>query len=211
MQRGRQSWESTHQDGHDDAKLFTVQPGSAEYADVEAGFMETMSGRISRIVRIDRVENGFQHEIHIVKARAIARQMGAAYDAATMRRTLYHGTQCRGDVVAKIVNDPDAGFLPLKAGCRTGAIWGNGFYFARDARYSDDFASTLESGAKQMLAVDVVVGRWAKGCEGLNECPYIEGQRFVRYNSLVDDVANPSIFVIQHSSQAYPAYVITYR
>ena len=41
--------------------------------------------------------------------------------------------------------------------------------------------------------------------------PVVQGERFVRYDSLVDNVANPKIFVVQHSSQAYPAYVITYH
>ena len=129
---------------------------------------------------------------------------------ATMRRTLFHGTRCRGDVLAKIINDPDAGFLPLKSGSRTGAKYGDGTYFARDARYSDDYAARLPTGEKQMLAVDVVVGRWAQGRQGLNECPLVRGERFVRHNCLVNDVTDPTIFVIQHSSQAYPAHLITY-
>lgn len=102
--------------------------GSHEFVEIETGFRATMHGRSTRIVRIERVENGFQHEAHALKAKTIARQIGSAYDPATMRRMLYHGTRCRGDVVAKIVHDPDAGFLPLKSGDRTGAIWGDGLH-----------------------------------------------------------------------------------
>lgn len=207
---GRANWESKDSKGLDEEKLFAVLPGSHEFVKIETGFRATMHGRFTRIVRIERVENGFQHEAHALKARTIARQIGSAYDPATMRRTLYHGTRCRGDVVAKIVHDPDAGFLPLKSGDRTGAIWGDGTYFARDAKYSDGYASVLPSGEKQMLAVDVVVGRWTQGHQGLNVYPHVGGELYVRHNSLVNNVANPSIFVIQHSSQAYPAYLITY-
>ena len=35
--------------------------------------------------------------------------------------------------------------------------------------------------------------------------------RYARYNSLCDDATNPTIFVVQHSVQAYPAYLITYH
>ena len=31
----------------------------------------------------------------------------------------------------------------------------------------------------------------------------LPGEQYIRYNSLVNNVANPFIFVIQHSSQAY--------
>ena len=128
-----------------------------------------------------------------------------------MRRLLFHGTRCQGDVLAKIVNDPDAGFLPLLSGSKTGAKFGDGTYFARDAGYSHDYATVLSSGQKQMIVADVVVGRWTRGQRGMNQCPVIEGERYARYNSLVDKVDNPRIFVVQHSSQAYPAYVITYH
>ena len=126
-----------------------------------------------------------------------------------MRRLLFHGTSA----VEAIVNSVDGhGFLPLLAGTSTGAIWGNGTYFARDAKYSDDYARSLGgSGQKQMLLVDVLVGRFAQGKEGMKVCPLLPGAEFARYNSLVDRPTDPSIFVVQHSNQAYPAYLITYR
>ena len=42
-------------------------------------------------------------------------------------------------------------------------------------------------------------------------CAKVPGQQYVRYNSLVDQVQDPTIFVVQHSSQVYPAYLITYH
>ena len=41
--------------------------------------------------------------------------------------------------------------------------------------------------------------------------PLIPGEQYIRFDSLVDDVANPTIFVVQEGSQAYPAYLITYH
>ena len=65
--------------------------------------------------------------------------------------------------------------------------------------------------AQQMLLVDVLVGRFVQGKEGMKMCPLVPGSQFARYNSLVNRPADPSIFVVQHSNQAYPAYLITYR
>ena len=95
-------------------------------------------------------------------------------------------------------------------------------YFARDARYSDGYARTLRNGQKQLLVVDVITGLYCKGTQakynkagkwisGDKTCPLLPGQQYVRYNSLVDDEADPSIFVIQHTGQAYPAYLLTYH
>ena len=48
------------------------------------------------------------------------------------------------------------------------------------------------------------------GAPGITKIPIIPSEKHRRYNSLVNDETDPSIFVIQLSNQAYPAYVITY-
>ena len=62
-----------------------------------------------------------------------------------------------------------------------------------------------------LLHGDVLVGRSAQGAQGMKVCPLLPGEQYTRYNSLVNDVANPSIFVVQHSNMVYPAYLITYH
>lgn len=62
-----------------------------------------------------------------------------------------------------------------------------------------------------MLVVEVALGRWTQGAHGMRVCPVMPGRQYTRYNSMVNNVADPSIFVVQHSSQCYPAYQITYR
>jgi hypothetical protein len=41
--------------------------------------------------------------------------------------------------------------------------------------------------------------------------PLLPGASYHRHHSLVNDPASPSIFVVQHSSQAYPAYLIDFH
>jgi len=62
-----------------------------------------------------------------------------------------------------------------------------------------------------MLLVDVLVGQSAQGVEKMKMCPLLPGEKYKRYNSLVDKLDKPSIYVVQHSNQAYPAYVLTYQ
>ena len=65
-----------------------------------------------------------------------------------------------------------------------------------------------------MIVALVAVGQYALGAPGTKIYPLLPGQTMAsgkRYNSLVDKIQSPSIFVVQHSAQAYPAYVVTYK
>lgn len=62
-------------------------------------------------------------------------------------RWLFHGTQH----ATRIMQDNNQAFRPNLAGLSTGALWGPGTYFARDAAYSHDYANILDSGARQMM------------------------------------------------------------
>lgn len=202
----RDNWTSSGKRGVDANKLHLVAAGSPEHLSIAAEFNKTLAHR--RIDEIHRVENGYQHEAFHVACTGIEQTIGAAdFDRRTMVRRLFHGSSA----IDLIVNAPTAGFLPLNAGASTGAIYGDGSYFARDAAYSHDYARRLPSGQRQMLVVEVAVGRSVVGEEGMKMCPIIPGQQYVRYDSLVDRVQDPTIFVVQHSSQAYPAYLITYH
>lgn len=211
--KGREHWASDGARGLDDEKLFTVAPDSAEFQTVAARFAETLQTR--DVDKIERVENGVLHEMFTLQQDAVSRQLhpsatAADVDAAqdVVQRTLFHGTQA----VEQIVGSTDGqGFLPMLAGTSTGAVYGDGTYFARDASYSDGFARTLPTGQKQMLLVNVIVGRWTVGKQGMKVCPTVPGEQYARFNSLVNNVADPTIFVVQHSSQAYPTHLITYH
>jgi poly [ADP-ribose] polymerase 7/11/12/13 len=211
---GRENWSSTDGKGMDANKLFQVDNRSHEFVAVEAKFQTTLSTKT--VDSIHRIENGLLHEMFLLDATNIEKQARNAVQPSgssppgSLRRELFHGTTTAA--VDMIVNSTDGhGFLPLLAGSAVGAIYGDGTYFARDAKYSDSYAQTLPSGQKQMLLVDVVVGRWTKGVKGMKTCPVVPGEQYTRFNSLVNDVVKPAIFVVQHSSQAYPKYLIAYH
>jgi poly [ADP-ribose] polymerase 7/11/12/13 len=201
---GRPYW---GQGGSDEGiQLVSLSPETREFGEIAARFRKTLQQ--ATLVRIDRVQNGPLYESFLLQVETLKKQMGANWDEGRMRQMLFHGT----NAVEAIVNSVDGhGFLPMLAGTSTGAIWGDGTYFARDARYSDDYARTLPSGDKQMMLVDVLVGLSTQGAEGMRVYPLLPGQSYAGYNSLVNRVQDPSIFVVQHSNQAYPSYLITYH
>jgi hypothetical protein len=200
--------------------LYDVNRNGPEFSFVENLFMETMRNyRNSSITCIQRVENGLQHDAYKVQRRNMAVDITKAPGTVSSGtehqfvKWLFHGT--KQETIDNIVNSQSAGYLPMLAGSAVGAIWGDGTYFARDAKYSHDYTEPkndviTKQSQRKMLLNRVIVGEWVKGAEGLKLYPLAKGEKYRQCNSLVNDVEDPSIFVIQHSNQAYPSYVITY-
>jgi hypothetical protein len=169
------------------------------------------------IQRIQRVENGHQYEAFLQQKETITEEIAELAEldvqCSNVVRLLFHGT--KKDSTHDIIHGRTAGFEPLASGVRTGAIWGNGAYFARDAAYSHNYCEELPSGERQMLLNHVLVGLSTQGKADIKMYPKIQipcaSNQSSRYHSLVDNPQSPTIFVVARSNQAYPAYLITYR
>jgi hypothetical protein len=61
-----------------------------------------------------------------------------------------------------------------------------------------------------MLRAKVLVGQFAEGNPFLYQPPEIRGQRHKLYDSCVDKVTNPQIFVVFDRNQCYPEYLFMY-
>jgi hypothetical protein len=150
---GRGRWQSRDRAGLDDNRLFPVAQGGEEFRTIAGEFTRTLPA--VSVDEIQRVENGPLHELYSVHRRNVERDVEAVRAACSggVRRgplvlMLFHGTS--EEAVQSIVNTDTAGFLPLLSGTTTGALWGDGTYFARDASYSDAYACRLPSGQKQV-------------------------------------------------------------
>ncbi|KAG9328899.1 hypothetical protein JZ751_009442, partial [Albula glossodonta] len=82
-------------------------------------------------------------------------------------------------------------------------------YFARDAAYSDRYSKSSDRGTKSMFVVQVLVGDYTKGDRSYLRPPPKESEQGF-YDSCVDSVTNPAIFVIFEKHQIYPEYIIEY-
>ena len=60
-----------------------------------------------------------------------------------------------------------------------------------------------------MMQTRVVTGDWTKGDHKMKAAPPKNASE--NYDSVVDDVANPTIYVAFHDVAAYPDYIIKYR
>ena len=94
-----------------------------------------------------------------------------------------------------------------------GTVYGEGVYFARDAHYSNGYARPDASGHKRMYLTRVLTGEYTASSRGTLIPPPKNPQvnQNVLFDSTVDNVANPRIFVVYFDAHNYPAYLITYN
>mmetsp|Transcript_49917 Transcript_49917/g.116534 ORF Transcript_49917/g.116534 Transcript_49917/m.116534 type:complete len:710 (-) Transcript_49917:154-2283(-) len=225
LERLRRLWQSPGRKGQDEQKLFMLPPGSEEFRRVEAIFKAAppeppaymLSSQASweriPIHRIERVENGTQMECSTIPyrdgLRSSLRDQGVDFDPSVHACWAFHGAD--HESLVSIIRDPVSGFQPLISGSRNSPVWGLGTYFARDAKYVADgqFCPRKRDGTRCMLLCVVMLGMPClgdpsqKGVLPFRQKPH-------RYNSAVDSLSSPEVYVTQHAGAAHPAYLITF-
>ena len=92
-------------------------------------------------------------------------------------------------------------------------LYGEGIYFARDASSSSGYSRPDENGLKVIYLAQVLTGEYTKGTRNTlippPKDPYTD--LHVPFDSTVDNVSSPSVFVVYYNSQCYPAYLIKYN
>ena len=91
-----------------------------------------------------------------------------------------------------------------------GTVHGKGSYFSSTSSYAARFSSANEHGFKFVIQAAVVVGEFCAGKQEMVLAPY-KGSTTDQYDSVVDDVNNPTKFVVFEDTMAYPEYVIKFQ
>ncbi|CAB1437425.1 unnamed protein product [Pleuronectes platessa] len=169
-----------------------------DYTMIEKLFRGTMPQ--SRINSINRIQNPslwkvFQWQKEQMTARNGGKPVNQQY--------LFHGTDA-----SLIQAISEQNFDWRMCGVH-GVAYGKGSYFARDASYSDKYARTKSSRNKIMFVALVLVGEYTQGSSSYVRPP-AKGDGKTHYESCVDNVSRPSIYVVFEKQQIYPEYVIDY-
>lgn len=189
-------------------QLDKLESVSSEYKEVYDAFMSA-SSRSSQDVRIDgieRIQNLGLWQGYVVKREQIFQQIvgsdgnGQETLGKYERRWLWHGT--KADSVGKILQ---RGFDRSFRG-RNGTKYGQGVYFAVSAKKSMNKRYSIpdEWGVRYIIASRVMVGKCCLGCSNDVVPEFRNEEANLRYDSTVDKMKNPSIFVIYQDAQAYP-------
>lgn len=97
--------------------------------------------------------------------------------------------------------------------CDAAVVYGRGVYFAQGFQYSgsNTYAVPDINGHKHVYQTRVLTGDFVVGNQTYIVPPPKPGSSAVRYDSVVDNPAAPSIFVIFSDTQAYPEYLIIFK
>ncbi|XP_038045720.1 protein mono-ADP-ribosyltransferase PARP14-like [Patiria miniata] len=186
-------------------QLVKLAVGSKEYTDVEKRFRSSMGPKapVNQIDEILRIQN--KDLMMIYQARKAA--MEARLDRTDIEKTLYHGTD---EQTCDKINrfGFDRGFSGKNA-----TVHGNGTYFAAEASFSarSFYAEPNASNTKHIYATKVLVGDFTTGAKGMVMPPNKPNNSDQLYDSVVDNVGKPSIYVIFNDAQAYPEHLIKYK
>ncbi|KAI4891780.1 hypothetical protein NFI96_017338 [Prochilodus magdalenae] len=176
-----------------------LSPSDKDYIKVQERFHKTMTD--FGILSIERVQNKELWEDFQTK-RERMRKANKDKKYAEGERLLFHGTKSMH--VDAICNQN----VDMRLSGANGTVYGQGSYFARDAKYSHDF--TDRDGERSMFVCRVLVGQYTKGASSYRRPPTKDAIGTL-YDSCVDDVREPTIFVVFDRPQVYPEFLITYE
>ncbi|XP_010712168.1 protein mono-ADP-ribosyltransferase PARP14 [Meleagris gallopavo] len=183
-------------------KLVALAQSCQEYLEVQKRFQKTAHRFV--IEKIQRIQNPFLWQTYQIKKKSLCMKNKNQDN----EKLLFHGT-AKISLSAINYNGFNRGF----AGTNAASI-GNGTYFAVNAVYSaqDTYSKPDTSGRKYMYLARVLTGEFCVGSRGLvTPPPKHSTDPTDLYDSVVDDVNAPNMFVIFNDIQAYPEYLITFR
>ncbi|XP_052604052.1 protein mono-ADP-ribosyltransferase PARP10 isoform X2 [Peromyscus californicus insignis] len=184
-------------------RLEALEENSKEFQDVVQAFYDTLDAAHTRIciVRVERVSHPLlqqQYQLHRERLMQCCQQR-------PVEQVLYHGTSESAvpDICAHGFNRSFCG--------RNGTLYGQGVYFAKRASLSvlDRYSPPNTEGHKAVFVARVLTGDYGQGFRGLKAPPLRASGQVLRYDSAVDCLHQPKIFVIFHDTQALPTHLIT--
>lgn len=87
--------------------------------------------------------------------------------------------------------------------------YGHGSYFATTSAYSANYAAPDQNQHKYVMQTRVLTGEWCQGDPNRKAAPYKNPTE--QYESVVDDMNAPTIYVVFNDASAYPEYIVKFQ
>ena len=187
------------------AEMTLLTSGSKEENDIVAYFRQTLPPTLV-VVDVQRIQNVSMWQSYAVKRQTVLAREKDQKSATRFERVwLFHGTD--EDTVPKIIQQ---GFNRAFCG-KNATAYGKGVYFARDAAYSSSstYSRPNAQGVQHMFLCRVVVGEYCRGVRDALTPAVRQGHTL--YDSTVDNVGNPGMYITYHDAQAYPEYLVRFK
>ncbi|KAL9974252.1 hypothetical protein ACROYT_G011267 [Oculina patagonica] len=204
----RNQWTPQPKDPQGNEKIvniFQLDPlrDEQEYQAVQERFQRTCD---NQIVKIERIHNPVLFNRYAIRKQQMDKANGS------IERVLFHATKASA---VKQINE--MGFNRSYCGVQDmhGLRYGRGVYFVSDALNSascTEVHSTQDAnGFRYMYQVRVLVGEYTVGKSNLLVPPPKNPNNPEKlYDSVVDHILYPTIFVVFYDNQCYPEYLITF-
>ncbi|XP_028403481.1 protein mono-ADP-ribosyltransferase PARP15-like [Dendronephthya gigantea] len=178
-------------------QLVKLQQTSSGYIKILSLFRKSdVSGWV--VTMIERIQNPGLYRAYIAKKQSMCTRN---------ELKLFHGTDSK-NIAAINTQNFSRGFAGENA-----TRYGNGVYFARDSSYSVNYCKSEVGRNLKLYVVKVLIGEYTLGREGM-KAPPLRGDRKnpgLQFDSLVNNMTDPSIFVIFQDHQCYPEYLISFK
>ncbi|XP_077123265.1 zinc finger CCCH-type antiviral protein 1-like isoform X2 [Ranitomeya variabilis] len=180
-------------------KKVLVSDFSFEFLKIDSNFSKTV--RRHEVKKIWRLQNPSFWQVFQWQKEQM-KKVNQGQDVKEMQ--LFHGTDStHTDAIC------DQNFDWRICGTH-GTVLGQGSYFARDASYSHIYSTPTSSGTQAMFIARVLVGDYVTGNPQMKRPPLRPGSSRY-YDSCVDNIISPSIFVVFEKHQIYPEYLLEYE
>ncbi|XP_050395683.2 protein mono-ADP-ribosyltransferase PARP14 isoform X2 [Patella vulgata] len=188
-----------------DINIEELKKSSDEYKIVEKNFKATLGTLVCSIEKIERIENKPLYQQYASKKLQMIQELTTQKDVE--KDVLWHGT-----VETSVDNINHGGFNRGYSG-KNATCFGQGAYFAVNSSYSaqSKYAKPDNNGVCRMYQCRVLVGEYTRGESHLKRPPPKKSNSEEEYNSMVDNLRNPTMYVVCHDAQAYPDYLIYYK
>ncbi|KAL3861814.1 hypothetical protein ACJMK2_007832 [Sinanodonta woodiana] len=195
-------WDQAH-----DFELVELKQDSVEFKKVESMFFSTLQLQEFRISYVCRVQNMKLWRAYEEQRQSMKISLERAGQTKEVdERSLFHGTDSLNTVRGICTNSFD-----FRVCGKHGTVYGKGAYFARDAKYSDSYTNSASTDRYMFLA-KVLVGEYSTGSSTYTRPPEKPGATAHQlFDSCVDNVNSPAIFVVFDLKQCYPEYLVCYK
>ena len=215
--------------------LVQLAESGEEYRMAEAQVRKSMSASDLTIQSIHRVQNDELRICYDMQRRSLEKKVlarsGRSWNTRTMERWAFHAPGERKEAGQA---EPweciiEEGFQAMLAGSQNGRVYGAGIYFAKHAALANQYAQRAAAkmaggslhiavGAREqaqtcrMFLTRIVTGMYTVGTPSMIQPPLDpNGAKGEHFHSMVDNVMEPRIFVVNDNTRAYPGYLVTYK
>ncbi|CAF1122545.1 unnamed protein product [Didymodactylos carnosus] len=174
-----------------DSKRVSLKINSSEYISILQQFNNTMTGKYTQIIKIERIQNERWWRQYAVERDEYKRK----FPTLNYEKALFHG--CPNDSANLIIEQC---FNRSFAGANA-TVYGHGAYFSTQASYSHSYAKPNASNEHCMFIAKVLFIKPTTGNSSMKTPP-------PGFDATTDGA---HIFVIYLDAQAYGEYLITYK